>query len=236
MPKLNITTKPLTALSSTAARISFAAAALFFILFAALHFLEPEFDPSWRFISEYELGQYGWLMVIAFLSLMVSSASLFVAICSQIRTIGGYIGLAFLALSTIGFLMAAIFITDPIMIGKATEHGSLHSTGAALGGNIAGAALFLGWSLARNKAWGSIRRSLLWITAIAGVGWVAAIGMSVMIAQSHSKFGPGLLVGWPNRVLIVAYAGWMMALAWRVLQLRTRLDAHSSSPGHIDSV
>lgn len=24
-----------------------------------LHILEPEFDPSWRMISEYELGRYG---------------------------------------------------------------------------------------------------------------------------------------------------------------------------------
>lgn len=219
MPKNNVVTKPLTAFSESAARVAFAAAVVFLVLFAMLHVIEPEFDPSWRFISEYELGQFGWIMVIAFLALAVSSVGLFMAIQSQIRTIGGYIGLAFLALSAIGFLMAAIFTTDPITIGKATEHGSLHSTGAALGGNIAGAALFLGWSLARNKAWGSTRRSLLWITAIAGVGWVAAIYMSAMIAQSHSKFGPGLLVGWPNRVLIVAYAGWMMALAWRAAQL-----------------
>jgi hypothetical protein len=44
---------------------------VFLILLAALHFLEPEFDPSKRLISEYELGRYGWVMSLAFFSLGV---------------------------------------------------------------------------------------------------------------------------------------------------------------------
>jgi len=56
MTKDTATTTPVTAISETAARVSFAAAAAFAVLLAALHILEPEFDPSWRFISEYELG------------------------------------------------------------------------------------------------------------------------------------------------------------------------------------
>jgi hypothetical protein len=32
-----------------------------------LHVLEPEFDPSWRMLSEYSLGQYGPLMRVIFL-------------------------------------------------------------------------------------------------------------------------------------------------------------------------
>ena len=222
MPKLNITTKPLTALSSTTARISFAATALFLILFAALHFLEPEFDPSWRFISEYELGKFGWLMVIAFLSLTVSAASLFVALRSQIRTVGGYIGLFFLLVSMVGFGLAATFTTDPITATTATAHGIVHNTAAILGGNISGAAYFLGWSLARNKAWASARRALVWITSLAILGSVASFWMQILIAQSQNKFGPTVVVGWPNRVLIVAYASWMMALSWLVLQLHKR--------------
>jgi hypothetical protein len=40
-----------TAVSRTAALLSFAGAAAFVVLVAALHFLEPELDPSWHFIS-----------------------------------------------------------------------------------------------------------------------------------------------------------------------------------------
>jgi hypothetical protein len=54
--------------SPTAARLSFAATTLFLVLLAALHLFKPELDPSWHVISEYAIGRYGWLMVLAFLS------------------------------------------------------------------------------------------------------------------------------------------------------------------------
>jgi hypothetical protein len=37
-------------------------------LLASLHVLSPEFDPSWRVISEYALGRYGWLLSLMFLA------------------------------------------------------------------------------------------------------------------------------------------------------------------------
>jgi hypothetical protein len=53
------------------ARTALAAMVVFFILLAALHFIETEFDPSKCLISEYELGCYGWVMSLAFFSLGV---------------------------------------------------------------------------------------------------------------------------------------------------------------------
>ena len=41
------------------ARTALATVALFLFLLATLHFIEPEFDPSKRLISEYELGRHG---------------------------------------------------------------------------------------------------------------------------------------------------------------------------------
>jgi hypothetical protein len=61
---MDMTAKPPPALSERAAKLSFAAAALFLILLAALHFIKPDFDPSWRMISEYEIGRYGWLIQV----------------------------------------------------------------------------------------------------------------------------------------------------------------------------
>ena len=72
MPKPPMTTKPMTALSHGAARLALATSALFVVLLAALHVLKSELDPSWRFISEYAIGDYGWMMVLAFLSLALS--------------------------------------------------------------------------------------------------------------------------------------------------------------------
>src|SRR5215203_2728567 len=101
------TGRSVTAIPPVAARLSFAAAVTFLVLLAALHLIKPGFDPSWRMVSEYEIGRYGWIMQLAFLSLALSCVTLFVAIRSQAQTTGGRIGMAFLLLSAAGMAVAA---------------------------------------------------------------------------------------------------------------------------------
>jgi hypothetical protein len=218
------TARLVTAISQTAARLSFAGAATFLILLAALHFIKPELDPSWRMISEYEIGDYGWIMVLAFLCLALSCVALFVAIRSQIRTTGGKIGLVLLLVSALGMTIAAIFTTDPITASQdeLTTHGTLHGVGALLG--IPGfpiAATLISLSLARNSAWSSVRRSILWT---AGLTWISllvfVVFVAVMLPQSQGGFGPDVLIGWPNRLNMVANSGWLMVVAWGAAQLR----------------
>ncbi len=69
--------RPVAAISQTAARLSFAGAVTFLVLLAALHLIKPELDPSWHMVSEYEIGRYGWVMMLAFLSLALSCVALF---------------------------------------------------------------------------------------------------------------------------------------------------------------
>lgn len=220
MPKLNITTKPLSPFAINMARVSAASAVLFFMLFALLHFLEPEIDPSWRFISEYQLGHYGWMMHLAFWSLAISSASLWLAVRSQIRTVGGYIGLLFLFVATVGFVLAAANTTDSITATVGTSAGKLHSTGALLASNVTGAIFFLSWSLARNKRWANIRKSLWWVAAVGIATNIASFWMQGVMAQHHNVFGPGTPVGLPNHLLIIGLCGCLLALAWRILMMR----------------
>lgn len=114
MPRQLITTKPVSALAASAARISIVFGVVFLVLLVSLHFLEPEFDPTWRFISEYALGSVGWLMNLAFLALAISLVSACVAIFSQVRVWYGYIGIAGLIVAATGLTIAAIYRTDPI--------------------------------------------------------------------------------------------------------------------------
>jgi hypothetical protein len=217
----DVTARPVAAVSRTAALLSFAGAATFLVLLAALHFIKPDLDPSWRVISEYSIGNYGWMMVLAFLSLAVSCVSLFVAIRSQTRTIGGKIGLAFLLVAAAGLIIAAIFTTDPITASRdeLTTHGTLHGLGAALGIGFPIAAALVGWSLARNEAWSSARRSLLWAGGLAWIGFlVFALSMVVMFPDDGT-FGPHVLIGWPNRFMMLAYSAWLMVIAWRAARL-----------------
>src|SRR5918995_6739528 len=129
------TDRPVTAISPTAARLSFAGAATFAVLLAALHFIKPKLDPSWHFISEYAIGRYGWIMVLAFLSLAFSYVGLFLALRSQLQTIAGRTGLALLLVSALGLIIGAVFTTDPITAtGDAvTTEGNLHNLGGTVG-------------------------------------------------------------------------------------------------------
>lgn len=215
--------KPVTGISRTAARLSLASATMSLVLLAALHVIKPEFDPSWRMVSEYAIGEHGWVMRLAFLSLAFSFASLFVAIRSQTRTVGGRIGLAVLLASAAAMSAAAVFAIDPITASKdeLTTHGNLHALASMIGvPGLPVAAVLISRGLARNRAWSSARRSLLWS---ANLTWISVLlivlTLAVMLPQAGGKFGPDVLIGWPNRLMIVAYCAWLMVVAWRVAQL-----------------
>jgi Protein of unknown function (DUF998) len=219
------TARVVTAISPTAARLSFAGAATFAILLAALHFIKPGLDPSWHFISEYAIGDYGWIMVLAFLSLAFSYVSLFSALRSQLQTIAGRIGLALLLVSALGLTIAAIFTTDPITVSEnaVTTEGTLHNFGGTLGIAMPFAAVLVGWKLARDPAWSSARRPLLWATGLALVAFLASfVSLGVMVSQSGGEFGPDVLVGWPNRIEIVAYSVWLMVVARQAILVRSQ--------------
>lgn len=222
MVKDTITPTLLVASSETAARLSFAGAATFVVLLAALHVIKPKLDPSWHFISEYAIGDYGWIMVLAFFSLAFSFVALFIALRSQIRTIAGRIGLALLLTSAAGLTIAAIFTTDPITTSHdtVTTSGALHNLGGTLGIAIPFAAALISWNLARNPAWSSARRPILWAAGLALMGFlVSFVSLGVMLSQSNGAFGPDVFVGWPNRLEIVSYCVWLMVIAWQALRL-----------------
>jgi hypothetical protein len=211
-------TIPETSISRTAASLSFAGTATFVVLLASLHIIRPELDPAWHFISEYAIGDFGWMIALAFLGLALSYLTLFVAIRYQIQTIWGRIGLALLVVSAAGLILAAIFTTDPVTTSQdaMTTEGRLHNLGGTLGIAMPFAAVFISWSLARNQAWSSARRSLLWAAGLALIGFlVSFVSLGVLLSQSGGRFGPDVLVGWPNRLEMLAYCAWLMVVAWR---------------------
>jgi hypothetical protein len=116
-------------------------------------------------VANIEIGRYGWVMQVAFISWAVSCVALFVAVLSQVRTIGGWIGLASLLLSATGLIIAAFGVSDPPTATKdqLTAHGKLHGLGPMLGiASLPIAAVLTSLSLARNQGWFSARRSFLW--------------------------------------------------------------------------
>lgn len=210
-------------ISLTTTRISFAAVALSLILIVALHFLEPEFDPSWRFLSEYSNGNFGWVMKLSFFCMAFSCAVLFGVLKSQTPTLGGKIGLGFLLATFIGLTMGGLFNIDPITASpdELTSHGNLHGLASMIGlPSLPVAAMLISVSLTRSQIWLPVRRSLLWT---ANLTWISLVLMFLTIGIMLPRaggFGPDVWIGWPNRLLMLAYGLWLMTVAWQADKLR----------------
>ena len=58
--------RPMSNTDRVAAKVSLVAGATLTVLLLGLHLVEPEYDPTWRFVSEYALGHAGWMMTLAF--------------------------------------------------------------------------------------------------------------------------------------------------------------------------
>ena len=213
----------MTASSLRAAHLSFAAAAAFAVLFAVLHVIKPELDPSWRMGSEYAIGDYGWVMRIAMFALALSCAALFAALRSAIDTAGGRFALGLLLVNAAALVVGGTFVVDPVTTKPAdmTTHGMLHSAAGAIfifGFPTAG--VLLSRSLGQRQTWRSAMPSIRWTAHFMWLS-VALTLVHIITVQSSSRvFGPGSWNGWLNRVTVLSFCAWLMNASWRAIQVR----------------
>ncbi len=205
------------------AHVALAAIAAFPALVAVLHAIEPDFDPSWRMLSEYAIGRHGWVMALAFLSLGLGSAALMAVLWSSIRTLGGRIGLGLLALFSASVALAALFPTDSVpdqLKGISTPTGLAHNL-CAIGAinSLPLAATLIAVGLRHNESWRSERWRLLGITLLVWLGYGALISWIVAAIIPHGGGGPGSGIGWPNRLMMVFYCTWLLVVAHRAAHL-----------------
>jgi hypothetical protein len=222
--------KPITEVSwsAPAAQLAMAASIAVLLLLASLHVLSPEFDPSWRMVSEYANGGYAWVLSVMFIAWAISSWALAFALPSQINTRAGKIGLFFLIAAGVGEAMASIFdINHP-----------LHGLAALIGiGSLPVAAMLISVSLSRIEEWSVVRKALLWT---ANLTWISVLLMAATFAifiatymQAGGDMTAGTevtllpsgviaLVGWANRLLIIVYCVWVVTVARQAIRLHTQ--------------
>jgi hypothetical protein len=206
---------PISHLSRTAARVAFASGLASILLLLALHVLKPDLDPSWHMLSEYALGEHGWVMALFFILLSLACASLLVALLPFADTMKGRIGLLLLAASAVGLAMAAIYPMDPINVPpeSASHSGRMHGVSAMIGmpGMIL-AAIVLAFALRSKPLWAPRRGPLM---TMAHLTWIGAVLMAVLMTFliQQGLDGPGGYVGWANRLLVLAFCGWLLITA-----------------------
>jgi hypothetical protein len=194
-------------------------------LLAGLHILSPEFDPSWRMVSEYANGQYSWVLSLMFFFWGLSSWALAYTIWSQVQTTAGKVGLAFLIAAGIGEAMASVFDINH----------SLHGLSAMIGiPSLAIAAMLISVSLSRTQEWSPVKKSLLWTANLTWISVVLLIASFIIMIVTYTQSGASMnttevptslpegviaLVGWANRFLIVVYCIWVMVVAWQAIKV-----------------
>ncbi len=82
---------------------------LSFLCLLILHFVSPEFKPSWRMISEYALGKHKWLITLFFVSWAISSMLLAFQIWELVIGFWAKFGVILIFVAGIGELMGGLF-------------------------------------------------------------------------------------------------------------------------------
>lgn len=224
--KIGVLTSDSSKVEVTGARLSIAATVAVLLLLVSLHVLSPEFDPSWRMVSEYALGHYGWVLSLMFLAWGISSWALAVALWSQVKTKAGKVGLWFLVIAGIGEALASVFDIT---------HDTGHSIAGVLGvGGFPIAALLLSVSLGHLHEWHSTKKLLLWI---ANLSWISVVLLGATLVLMTVQFihanggqlpqhaptqlpaGVLGLDGWADRLIVLSNCLWVCVAAWQTMKL-----------------
>ncbi|MGH8283711.1 MAG: DUF998 domain-containing protein [Gammaproteobacteria bacterium] len=217
-------------IAGRAAWFAMAAIAAAFLCLVALHVLSPEFHPSWRMVSEYAFGHYGWVLSLMFLAWGVSTWALAAAIWSQIQTKAGKLGAWLLIVAGLGEAMASVFDIT---------HDVGHSVAGILG--VLGfpiAAMLVSASLDHTPAWSSMSKKLrhgcahlTWISVVLLVA--SLILMTVQVAHANGgrlpQHAPAALPagvigfdGWADRLVILSSFLWATVVARQAIRVRCR--------------
>jgi hypothetical protein len=183
----------------------------FILLVVLLHFLKPEFDLRERFISEYAVGRYGFIMTIAFLCLSSGSFILAVAvITTQIRKRVYYLISALLFIWSICIAIAAIYPTD-LEGSTETATGNIHNNISLLAFVIIVITTFVSLRLKTGKTEDSSSPPMLLPIA------VLASFLAMMAAIIVSLNFIGLI----QRVFIGMVVIWLIATARKIKFINT---------------
>lgn len=208
--------------AAAAPRLAILATAVAFAALAILHLLSPEFQPSWRMVSEYANGHHRWLLSVMFAAWGLGSFALAAALGPVTRGWLGRTGLLFLVLAGIGETMAAFFDINHRLHGPATMIGMPSLPIAAVLLTIAlrrSNAPFASPAWSMHLAWISFvlmgAAMMLWLRSLsqAGVDLSAQSGPLTALPA-----GVTTVVGWANRLLIAAYMLWVLLTALPILR------------------
>ncbi len=183
------------------------------LLVAAVHYLNPEFDPVTRAMSDYVYGRQGWLMGATLVLFGLSVMALAGAFRHVVSSAFEQTGVILLALAGLCVVTAGIFPTDATVDGGfETVSGGIHAVaGHVLSPLVVIAMLFLSHEpIAAGDH--RILQSSAWMLAIVNaLAFLALLFVNLVVRWPIGGFG--------QRVFMALVSGWLiLASCWGLLR------------------
>ncbi len=179
----------------------------FILIIVLLHIICPEFDPLTRFMSEYALSEYGWLLTIALIGMIISCVCLTIilyhAYTPPLRSQTGIICIGVAGIASILTLFPVDLYAKAI-----TMSGHLHN----FGGLVANLALLVGMlaiSL-RLEGYGQLQS---FYNALYILAFLAPIFFLSIIAAFNGGLG---FVGLAQRLFVLIILSWLIIISYGI--------------------
>jgi hypothetical protein len=182
----------------------------FAVAVVVLHFLRPEYNPINHAVSNYAVGQYGYLMTAAFYALALSLLALvFGLIRSLTFTNQARVAILLLCLASAGMVVMGIFPGDVHALHPpATITGIIHWTAAGISFlSIMITAFLLSSCFRTDERWQAFQHRCF-VLALTMVGALLLYGILALVGW----------IGIGQRIFIAMCLLWLLALArWLLL-------------------
>ena len=192
---------------------------VFLLVNVALHFLDPDLSVVDAVLSDYALGDYGWLSRAADFAAAVGLIAIALGLRSTLapgkRATASWV---LILLAGFGFIVSGLFDTDGTEATEFTTRGTIHIVGSMVSilGLIVTAWLLRG-VFSRDDCYRYLSRTQLWFAVLISVAAVALILLS------------GRADGLAQRALVIVMVTWWLVLAVNVRQSATLRQG--SEPG-----
>lgn len=193
-----------------------------------LHFLSADIDPTWHMVSEYAYGQYEWVLTIFFFSWAVSYWFTLLALFPLSNKWIYKLGVILIFISGIGALMGGLF----------DVRHSLHGLAFAIGIPFIPVVAPLMTRYLQKKAnsidaYSTYLSHATWISfilmAVAMINFISqmqsvgALNMETPQYLASLPEGVNSVIGIPNRLLVLTYIGWLIAINLFVIKFKKKL-------------
>jgi len=189
-----------------ASHIALSSIIYYVVAITLLHILRTDFNPRYRYLSEYARGPYGALMTSTFFVLSAGSLALLFGLCRSVASRLHFVpGLVLWFTWACAVFLAGIYTSDLQGVPH-TRIGRIHDQmGMIAFPSATVALLLLSLALRWEREWHSVWRPAMLLSVVAVVSFLAL-----------DRFGQRDLGGLDQRIFLAATLIWMWIIGRRI--------------------